>query len=157
MPKTGAHGWSVQHPGDPGDPVDPRIMYGVGGERLLPERQADWLPGFEDSRPVRIGNDAAGQLQLDVYGEVIDALYQGRRRNLSGSRRAWGLGRQVLGLLEDRWREADKGIWEVRGPKQHFHYSKAMAWVAFDRGIKMCEEFGLKGPVASWRAVRDEI
>ena len=147
--------WLVRTAAD--EPVDPQIMYGVGGERLLPERQAAWLPGFEDSRPVRIGNDAAGQLQLDVYGEVVDALYQARRRNLSGSGLAWGLGRQVLGLLEDRWREADNGIWEVRGANRHFTYSKAMAWVAFDRGIKMCEEFGLHGPVARWRVVRDEI
>jgi len=140
-----------------GDPVDPQIMYGVAGERQLPEWQAGWLPGFAASRPVRIGNAAAGQLQLDVYGEVMDAVYQARRRNLGGSVRAWDLGRHVLGLLEDRWREADKGIWEVRGENQHFTYSKAMAWVAFDRGIKMCEEFGLPGPAGRWRAVRDEI
>ena len=140
-----------------GDPVDPQIMYGVAGERQLPEWQAGWLPGFEDSRPVRIGNAAAGQVQLDVYGEVIDAVYQARRHNLGGSVRAWDLGRRVLGLLEGRWREADQGIWEVRGGKQHFTYSKAMAWVAFDRGIKMCEEFGLPGPAGRWRAVRDEI
>jgi GH15 family glucan-1,4-alpha-glucosidase len=116
-----------------------------------------WFPGFNDSRPVRVGNAAAEQEQLDVYGEVLDALYQARLHNLGASLPAWELGRHVLGLLEERWREPDEGIWEVRGGRRHFTHSKVMAWVAFDRGIKFCEEFGRDGPVERWRAIRDEI
>jgi GH15 family glucan-1,4-alpha-glucosidase len=140
-----------------GDPDDLQIMYGVAGERRLPEWVAEWLPGFEDSRPVRVGNVAAEQEQLDVYGEVTDALYQARTHNVGAWLPAWELGRRVLGLLEQRWREPDEGIWEVRGSRRHFTHSKVMAWVAFDRGIKLCEELGRKGPVERWRAIRDEI
>ena len=140
-----------------GDPDEIQIMYGVAGERRLPEWVVEWLPGFEDSRPVRVGNAAAAQEQLDVYGEVMDAIYQARRRNVGASLAAWELGRHVLGLLEQRWREPDAGIWEVRGEPRHFTYSKVMAWVAFDRGIKLCEEFGRDGPLERWRAIRDEI
>ena len=140
-----------------GESASPQIMYGVDGERDLTEWQADWLPGFNASRPVRIGNAAADQVQLDVYGEVIEAVYEARRRRLVPSAPAWQLARRVLGLLEDRWRDTDEGIWEIRGEPRHFTHSKTMAWVAFDRGIKMCEEFGLNGPLHRWRAVRDEI
>jgi GH15 family glucan-1,4-alpha-glucosidase len=140
-----------------GDPEEIQIVYGVAGERRLPEWVVEWFPGFNDSRPVRVGNAAAEQEQLDVYGEVLDALYQARLHNLGASLPAWELGRHVLGLLEERWREPDEGIWEVRGGRRHFTHSKVMAWVAFDRGIKFCEEFGRDGPVERWRAIRDEI
>jgi GH15 family glucan-1,4-alpha-glucosidase len=140
-----------------GDPDEIQIMYGVAGERRLPEWVVDWLPGFEDSRPVRVGNAAAAQEQLDVYGEVMDAMYHARRHEVGASLAAWELGRHVLGLLEQRWREPDEGIWEVRGGRRHFTHSKVMAWVAFDRGIKLCEEFGREGPLERWRAIRDEI
>ena len=140
-----------------GDPGNVQIMYGVAGERRLPEWVVEWLPGFEDSRPVRVGNAAADQAQLDVYGEVTDAMYQSRTHNVGASLAAWEFGRHVLGLLEDRWREPDEGIWEVRGNRLHFTHSKVMAWVAFDRGIRLCEEFGRDGPVERWRAIRAEI
>ena len=140
-----------------GDPGNVQIMYGVAGERRLPEWVVEWLPGFEDSRPVRVGNAAADQAQLDVYGEVTDAMYQSRTHNVGASLPAWEFGRHVLGLLEDRWREPDEGIWEVRGNRLHFTHSKVMAWVAFDRGIRLCEEFGREGPVERWRAIRAEI
>ena len=140
-----------------GDPDNVQIMYGVAGERRLPEWQVEWLPGFENSRPVRIGNTAAEQDQLDVYGEVTDAMYQARANSVGALLPAWDFGRQVLGLLEHRWHEPDEGIWEVRGRRRHFTHSKVMAWVAFDRGIRLCEEFGREGPVERWRAIRDEI
>jgi GH15 family glucan-1,4-alpha-glucosidase len=123
----------------------------------LPEWEVGWLPGFEGSRPVRVGNAAAAQEQLDVYGEVMDAMYQARRHGVGASLPAWELGRHAIGLLEQRWREPDEGIWEVRGGRRHFTHSKVMAWVAFDRGIKLCEEFGFEGPLERWRAIRDEI
>jgi GH15 family glucan-1,4-alpha-glucosidase len=141
-----------------GDLDEVQIMYGVGGERRLPEWQVDWLPGFEDSRPVRVGNAAAQQDQIDVYGEVTDAFYQAARTpDLGPSLSAWEFGHHMLGLLEQAWRERDEGIWEVRGERRHFTHSKVMAWVAFDRGIKLCEEFGRPGPVEHWRAIRNEI
>jgi GH15 family glucan-1,4-alpha-glucosidase len=141
-----------------GDPDEIQIMYGVGGERRLPEWQVDWLPGFEDSRPVRIGNAAADQQQIDVYGEVTDAFYQAARTpKLGPLLSAWEFGRHMLGLLEHLWREPDEGIWEVRGHRRHFTHSKVMAWVAFDRGIRFCEEFGRDGPVDRWRKIRAEI
>jgi GH15 family glucan-1,4-alpha-glucosidase len=140
-----------------GDPDDLQIMYGVAGERRLAEWTADWLPGFENSRPVRIGNAAAEQLQIDVYGEVADALYTARKRGLRGSMPGWQLVRKMLVSLEERWREPDEGIWEIRGGRRHFTHSKLMSWVAFDRGIKLIEEFGREGPVERWRALRDEI
>ena len=140
-----------------GDLDNVQIMYGVAGERRLPEWTADWLPGFENSRPVRIGNAAAKQQQIDVYGEVFDALYQARKHHLAAPLTVWEFGRHMLGLLEQRWRDPDEGIWEVRGEPRHFTHSKVMAWVAFDRGIKLCEEFGREGPVQHWRRIRDEI
>ncbi len=140
-----------------GDPADVQIMYGVAGERRLDERVLDWLPGFEGSRPVRVGNAASEQIQLDVYGEVIDALYQTRRHGAPADDNVWSLSGKLLEWLEEGWRREDAGIWEVRGPNRHFTHSKVMAWVAFDRAIRSHEEFGRDGPVARWRELRDEI
>jgi GH15 family glucan-1,4-alpha-glucosidase len=140
-----------------GDPADLQIMYGLGGERRLDERVLEWLPGFEESRPVRVGNAASRQLQLDVYGEVLDAAYQTLVSGVERDENAWSLTRVLLTWLEDGWRLEDAGIWEVRGPLRHFTHSKVMAWVAFDRAVRMHEEFGLEGPVDRWRALRAEI
>jgi GH15 family glucan-1,4-alpha-glucosidase len=139
-----------------GDPRDVQIMYGVGGERRLAEWEADWLPGYEGSAPVRIGNAAVNQRQLDVYGEVIDAITLARQAGLSFDRHTWALLRALLGFLEKNWDQPDEGIWEVRGPRRHFVHSKVMAWVAFDRAIRMAE-LGLPGRTAEWRAARDRI
>ena len=140
-----------------GDPADLQIMYGVGGERRLDERELEWLPGFEQSAPVRVGNAASKQLQLDVYGEVLDAAYQTLVRGVDHDDNAWSLTRLLLTWLEDGWRQMDAGIWEVRGPVRHFTHSKVMSWVAFDRAVRMHEEFGALGPVERWRALRTEI
>jgi GH15 family glucan-1,4-alpha-glucosidase len=140
-----------------GDPAALQIMYGVAGERRLSELTVDWLPGYEDSRPVRIGNAASAQFQLDVFGEVLDVLHQGRVHNLQVSKEAWALQRRLLGFLEHAWKEPDEGIWEVRGPRRHFTHSKVMAWVAFDRGVQAVERFGRSGPVERWREVRSAI
>ena len=140
-----------------GDPSALQIMYGVAGERRLFELTLPWLPGYEDSQPVRVGNAAAEQFQLDVYGEVLDALHQGRVRELEVSKEAWSLQRRLLGFLEHAWKEPDEGIWEVRGPRRHFTHSKVMAWVAFDRGVQAVERFGRNGPVERWRKIRAEI
>ena len=140
-----------------GDPDDLQIMYGPAGERRLTELELPWLDGYEGSKPVRVGNGASEQFQLDVYGEVLDVLYQARRRGLPADDNAWALVRHLLGNLEKRWREPDDGIWEVRGPRRHFTHSKVMAWVAFDRGLRLIEELGRDGPADRWRAVRDEI
>ena len=140
-----------------GDPADLQIMYGVAGERRLPEFEIDSLPGFEGSRPVRVGNAASEQVQLDVYGEVIDAFYTGRLHGLEASDHAWQLSRHLLGFLESAWQRPDAGIWEVRGPNRHFTHSKVMAWVAFDRAVLTAETWDRPGPVDRWRAVRDEI
>jgi GH15 family glucan-1,4-alpha-glucosidase len=140
-----------------GDPAELQIMYGVGGERRLTERTIDWLPGYEGSRPVRAGNAASDQFQLDVYGEVLDAMHQGRVHELERSPESWSLQRRLLRFLEDAWKQPDEGIWEVRGGRRHFTHSKVMAWVAFDRGVQAVEHYGRKGPVERWRAVRDEI
>jgi len=140
-----------------GDPDDLQIMYGVAGERRLTELELPWLAGYEGSMPVRIGNGASDQRQLDVYGEVVDALYQARRRGLDPSFDAWALTRKLLVWLESGWREPDEGIWEVRGPRRHFTHSKVMAWVAFDRAVKTIEKFGREGPLDRWRAARKEI
>jgi len=140
-----------------GEPAALQIMYGVGGERRLREYTLDWLPGYESSRPVRAGNAASDQFQLDVYGEVLDAMHQGRVHKLERSQEAWSLQRRLLAFLEHAWKEPDDGIWEVRGGRRHFTHSKVMAWVAFDRGVKAVEEFGRTGPVERWRKVRDEI
>jgi GH15 family glucan-1,4-alpha-glucosidase len=140
-----------------GDPAALQVMYGAAGERRLTELELPWLSGFEGSQPVRIGNEAYGQLQLDVYGEVLDALFQARGRGLAGDDDAWALQRALVCWLEDGWRRPDSGIWEVRGPARHFTHSKVMAWVALDRGVRAVEEHGLEGPVERWRAVRAEI
>jgi GH15 family glucan-1,4-alpha-glucosidase len=140
-----------------GDPADLQIMYGVAGERRLSELTFDWLPGYENSRPVRVGNAATEQFQLDVYGEVLDALHQARVHELESSKESWALQRQLLGYLEDAWKEPDEGIWEVRGPRRHFTHSKVMAWVAFDRGVQAVERFGRAGPADRWREVRAAI
>jgi GH15 family glucan-1,4-alpha-glucosidase len=140
-----------------GAPRQMQILYGIGGERRTMEWEVDWLPGYEGSRPVRVGNAAHEQLQIDVFGEVMDALHQGRRVGLAPSDSAWALQRALLDELEGIWRERDEGIWEVRGGRKHFTFSKAMAWAAFDRGIKGVEEFGLAGPVDHWRELRDQI
>ncbi|NUT55298.1 MAG: glycoside hydrolase family 15 protein, partial [Thermoleophilia bacterium] len=140
-----------------GDPDDLQIMYGPAGERRLTEMELDWLDGYAESRPVRIGNGASEQFQLDVSGEVLDVLYQARKRGLHPDDSAWALCMHLLRNLEQRWREPDEGIWEVRGPRRHFTHSKVMAWVAFDRGIRLVEELGRDGPLDRWRAVREEI
>ena len=140
-----------------GDPAKLQIMYGVAGERRLTEFELDWLPGYEGSRPVRVGNAAASQLQLDVYGEVMDTLHQTRRTGLPSDPTTWNLQVDLLEFLEGAWHEPDEGIWEVRGPKQHFTHSKVMAWVAFDRAIKAIEQTQVEGPLSRWRAIRDAI
>jgi GH15 family glucan-1,4-alpha-glucosidase len=140
-----------------GSPEQMRIMYGIAGERRLPELELPWLAGYEGSRPVRIGNAASGQLQLDVYGELIDTLYQGCKGGLSGHDVAWGLQRALLQHLEKVWMEPDHSIWEMRSAPRHFTYSKVMAWVAFDRAVKMVEGFGVQGPVERWRELRSRI
>ena len=140
-----------------GDPADVQIMYGLAGERRLDERELDWLPGYEGSLPVRTGNAASEQLQLDVYGSVLDALYQARAQGVPPDDNIWSLARNLLSWLEDGWRLEDAGIWEVRGPSRHFTHSKVMSWVAFDRAVRVHEEFGRDGPVERWRELRDEI
>ena len=141
-----------------GDPADVQIMYGVAGERRLAEWEIDWLPGYEGSVPVRVGNAAAGQLQLDVYGEVIDALQLSCKSGLHDDRHTWSLQRSLLGFLEEHWNEPDEGLWEVRGPRRHFTHSKVMAWVAFDRAACYAEE-AMDDPelAVRWRGIRDEI
>jgi GH15 family glucan-1,4-alpha-glucosidase len=140
-----------------GDPADVQIMYGIAGERRLDERELEWLPGFDGSRPVRVGNAASTQLQLDVYGELLDGAYHTIAQGIEPSAFGWALFRKLLAWLEDGWREKDSGIWEVRGPARHFTHSKVMSWVAFDRAVRLCDEHGHEGPVERWRALRDEI
>jgi GH15 family glucan-1,4-alpha-glucosidase len=140
-----------------GSPEQVQIMYGLSGERRLTEWEVPWLPGYEGAAPVRIGNAAHGQLQLDVFGEVMDALHQGRRHWLAASESGWDMQRAFLDHLERIWTEPDEGIWEVRGGNRQFTYSKVMAWVAFDRAIKSAEDFKLDGPLDRWRAVAAEI
>jgi GH15 family glucan-1,4-alpha-glucosidase len=140
-----------------GAPADLQIMYGVAGERRLSEYEIIGLPGYENSVPVRIGNAAAGQLQLDVYGEVLDAMYVARRAGALSGPEDWSLECAMIEHLETIWDQPDDGIWEVRGGRKHFTHSKVMAWVAFDRVVRSIEEFDLPGPVEHWRAVRDAI
>jgi GH15 family glucan-1,4-alpha-glucosidase len=127
-----------------------QIMYGIAGERRLIEDEVPWLKGYEGAAPVRIGNAAADQLQLDVYGEVLDSLYQARRMGLPANKAAWALERALVEYLETVWEQPDEGIWEVRGGRRQFTHSKVMAWVAFDRAVRSVEEFGLDGPVERW-------
>ena len=140
-----------------GDPAQLQIMYGAAGERRLPELELGWLPGYEGSGPVRIGNAAASQRQLDVYGEVIDALHQARVAGIPPDAASWSVQHALLVWLETGWRQPDFGLWEIRGPARHFVHSKVMCWVAFDRGVRAVEDFGLEGPADRWRAARDEI
>ncbi len=140
-----------------GSPDDVQTMYGVAGERRLDEYEISWLPGYRGAKPVRVGNAAARQLQLDVYGEVIDAFYVGRHAGLSPDADSWTLEQALLSHLEGIWREPDEGIWEVRGGARHFTHSKVMAWVAFDRAVRSIEEFGLDGPLERWKSVRSAI
>ena len=140
-----------------GEPSQAQILYGVAGERLVPEWELGWLPGYGGSTPVRVGNAAYSQFQLDVYGEVMDALHTARRLGLPPDENAWHVQRRMVEYVERAWRESDEGIWEVRGPRRHFTHSKVMAWVALDRAVKAVERFGLEGPVDRWRTVRDQI
>ncbi len=140
-----------------GDPENLQIMYGVAGERELAEAELSWLPGYENSQPVRIGNGAAGQLQLDVYGEVTEALHLGHMTGLARNDHANLLQLKLIRYLEDHWNEPDEGIWEVRGPRRHFVHSKVMAWVAVDRTVKLIESGEVDGPLERWRDLRDEI
>ena len=140
-----------------GSPDQIQIMYGLGGERRLTEWEVPWLPGYEDSSPVRIGNGAANQTQLDIYGEIFDAFYHTHLRGLPPVGRGPAIGQAVLEHLAGIWDQPDEGIWEVRGPPQHFTHSKVMAWVAFDRAIKISEELGAASWAEPWREVRDQI
>jgi GH15 family glucan-1,4-alpha-glucosidase len=141
-----------------GDVSKLQIMYGPGGERRLDEWEASWLPGYEASAPVRIGNAASGQFQLDVYGEVMSALYESAHSESVQSRAAWALQTQLVEFLRTGWSEPDDGIWEVRGPRRHFTHSKVMAWVAVDRAVKTLEEWpDLEGPLEEWRELRHKI
>ena len=140
-----------------GSPDQVQIMYGIGGERLLREWDIPWLPGYEGAAPVRVGNAAHAQLQIDVFGEVMDALYQGQRGGLSLNIESWNLQRALIAHLETIWEQPDQGVWEIRGPAQHFTYSKVMAWVALDRAIKSAEEFRREDSLGRWRALRQRI
>jgi GH15 family glucan-1,4-alpha-glucosidase len=140
-----------------GDPSNAQIMYGIGGQRRIPEYELDWLPGYAGSTPVRVGNAAAEQFQLDVYGEVMDALHQARLHDIGPAQHAWSLQQMLLEFLEGAWDQPDEGIWEVRGGRRHFTHSKVLAWVAFDRGVQTVERLGLEGPADRWRQLRAEI
>ena len=140
-----------------GSPSQIQIMYGIAGERRLPEWEIGWLPGYHDSRPVRVGNAAAPQLQIDVFGEVMDALHQARHGGLQVGPEAWAMQQALIEHLETVWEEPDEGIWEVRGGRQQFTHSKVMAWVALDRTIRSAEQFGLPGPLRRWRRLRAQI
>ncbi|PZF66247.1 glycoside hydrolase family 15 protein [Curtobacterium sp. MCBD17_013] len=140
-----------------GDPADVQIMYGLAGERELPERTLDHLAGYEDSRPVRVGNGAYTQYQGDVFGEVLAALHDARELGVEENADSWSLQRALLAYVEEHWQDPDNGIWEMRGPRRHFTHSRAMIWAAFDRGVAAVEEFGLEGPVERWRVFRDRV
>ena len=140
-----------------GQPETLQILYSIDGARRLPEVELPWLAGYEDSRPVRTGNAAAGQLQLDVWGETLDALFLARQAGLPADRDAWALQVALMNYLESAWREPDNGLWEVRGDRQHFTHSKIMAWVAADRMARSVRSHGLPGPVVRWERLRDQI
>ncbi|WP_329335216.1 glycoside hydrolase family 15 protein [Streptomyces sp. NBC_01352] len=140
-----------------GDPADLQTVYGVKGQRLLPETEAPWLPGYAGSRPVRFGNSAVGQFQLDVYGEVLDTLWLSLRAGIPMPAHVWDLVQELMGFLHRHWREADQGLWQVRGPRRQFVHSKVMAWVAADRALRMGELLGRNGSSGEWRAMRDEV
>jgi len=140
-----------------GTPSQLQTMYGIGGERRLTELELDWLTGYEGSRPVRVGNAAHAQRQLDVYGEIMDMMYVSARLGLRIEEASWAMLRSMVTFLESIWIEPDEGIWEVRGGRRQFTHSKVMAWVAFDRAIKAVEMYGLEGPAERWKAVRRAI
>ena len=140
-----------------GAPGRLQILYGVAGERRVPEHELSWLSGYEGSTPVRVGNDAVGQLQLDVYGEVMDTLWLARSYGLDPNEDAWRMQRGLMHWLEGAWNEPDEGLWEVRGPRRHFTHSKVLAWVAADRAVRTVEHSHLDGPVDRWRQLRDAI
>ncbi|MGY5120056.1 glycoside hydrolase family 15 protein [Streptomyces sp. 900105755] len=141
-----------------GDPADLQIMYGLAGERRLPEFELPWLPGFGDSKPVRVGNGAVDQLQLDVYGEVMDSLSLARTAGLPTKPHMWAIQCALMKFLEKAWRQPDEGLWEVRGGRRHFVHSKVLVWVAADRAVRTLEEHAeLKGELTRWRALRDEV
>ncbi|MFE9689505.1 glycoside hydrolase family 15 protein [Micromonospora sp. NPDC005806] len=140
-----------------GDPADLQIMYALDGARRIPEQTLDWLGGYAGSRPVRIGNAAAEQLQLDVWGEVLDGLQLSREAGIAATEEAWDVQRVLLDFLEGNWHQTDNGLWEVRGPRRHFVHSKVMAWAGFDRAVTAVERHGLDGPVDRWRAQRDAV
>ena len=140
-----------------GSPRQIQIMYGMRGERRLTEWEVPWLPGYENSKPVRIGNAAHRQLQIDIFGEVMDALHQARQGGLGSNEVGWGMQREFLLHLANIWHEPDEGLWEVRSGREHFTHSKAMAWLAFDRAIRSAERFNLPGPVEEWRKIRERI
>ena len=140
-----------------GDPAEIQAVYGVAGERRLTELELPWLSGYENSTPVRIGNQAAGQFQLDLYGEVVNTIHQARRAGLEDNGEAWSLTRALVDFVEAHWHLPDEGLWEVRGPRRHFVSSKVMAWVAVDRALSDAEELGLPAPLARWRALREQI
>jgi len=140
-----------------GDPAQLQILYGTAGERRLPEIELSYLPGYENSRPVRIGNAAADQFQLDIYGEIMDAMHVLRKMGIPTAADSWNLQRHLVEFVAKNWAEADEGIWEIRGPRRHFTHSKVMAWLAMDRAVKAVEDFGLEGDVKRWRSVRQAI
>jgi GH15 family glucan-1,4-alpha-glucosidase len=140
-----------------GDPERVQILYGVGGQRRITESELPWLPGYAGSAPVRIGNAAHEQFQLDVYGEVMDVLHQARVHGLDPDDHAWSLQRNLVEFLEGAWDRPDEGLWEVRGPRRHFTHSKVLAWVAFDRAVQTVESVGLSGPVERWRRLRADV
>jgi len=140
-----------------GDPADLQIVYSVRGGRRIPETELPWLAGYEASQPVRVGNGAHGQFQLDVYGEVVDLLAAAHRYGIETLQDEWALSRAIVNEVERRWRQPDRGLWEVRGEPQHFTHSKVMAWVALDRGVTAVEQQGFDGAAERWREVRDEI
>ncbi|MEZ5259628.1 MAG: glycoside hydrolase family 15 protein, partial [Ilumatobacteraceae bacterium] len=140
-----------------GDAAKVQIMYGVAGERILVERELDHLPGFASSVPVRVGNAASGQVQLDVYGELLDSFHLAAWTGLDGDVDAWHAQRMLLEHLASQWELPDEGLWEIRGPRRHFVHSKVMAWVAFDRAIDLVERYGFDGPVDEWRQLREAI
>ncbi len=140
-----------------GEPDSLQIVYSIRGTRRLPETELDWLAGYEESKPVRIGNAADGQFQLDVYGEVIDLLYASRRAGIQPESDQWPLWRGLMETVESTWMKPDRSLWEMRGDPQHFVHSKVMAWVAVDRTVRAIEEYGYDGPLERWRALRSEI
>lgn len=140
-----------------GDPSDVQIMYGLAGERELIERQLTSLPGYEGASPVRVGNGAVSQYQADVIGEVMVALHESRKKGLDETNHSWPLQRALMAFTEDNWQRTDSGIWEMRGREQHFTHSRVMVWAAFDRAVQAVEEFGLDGPVDTWRSRREAL